>query len=532
MTPAPAAPEDSHGSRERGAEKPESHGSGFRNVRQVIGHVGEPGAEEETAAVASVKQALLRSWVRGASLARHMVIVLRVTPSACWGPPRVVLLRATLSTGAAAHWQKPTSFADMRGSSLRCVGWGRYELRTNQTGDLVAVFRSEAPGAGCLALTGASLERLREIERHCWGPWRRSKIPALGYVCEVRWGPVPECPQEVLSEASRIASTKAKEMFEVVSRRTSRAGSNMSNASDTSEVSTASGGSSSSSSSNSSSASCSHCDPGRLCDINFGDGRRNESMVSHADGNLRLFRPTEINGDPVDPCSLRPSAHQISGLVCVRPSPGMVCAVCLGEAPESPPESVNLSDALFPIPLCLETQAYRSSRRPAWHKLPCGHVFHRSCILPWIRSGHACPLGRCAVPAAARVGRREMAFGAPHPPPMKGYAWRQLREGVMSRDIPTPQQLTTWAARLALAPVWRSRVAGSSGKSPPELLQALWFHWPEQLAHLLRPDSPLRPPPPHLRSGSRLTPMGAFFQQLIEENPWSEKSSSSCSWLV
>eukprot|EP00439_Symbiodinium_sp_Y106_P008082 s10669_g1.t1 len=50
--------------------------------------------------------------------------------------------------------------------------------------------------------------------------------------------------------------------------------------------------------------------------------------------------------------------------------------------------------------------------RLAWRRLPCGHAFHKSCVLPWIRSGKSCPLGRCTVPAAARLGRREMIFPA------------------------------------------------------------------------------------------------------------------------
>ena len=40
-------------------------------------------------------------------------------------------------------------------------------------------------------------------------------------------------------------------------------------------------------------------------------------------------------------------------------------------------------------------------------------VFHKTCVLPWIRGGKSCPLGRCLVPAAARAGKREMSFLQP-----------------------------------------------------------------------------------------------------------------------
>lgn len=41
--------------------------------------------------------------------------------------------------------------------------------------------------------------------------------------------------------------------------------------------------------------------------------------------------------------------------------------------------------------------------------LPCGHTFHRTCLEPWLRQGHCCPL-RCSAARAA-------AEAAPMPPP-------------------------------------------------------------------------------------------------------------------
>lgn len=34
------------------------------------------------------------------------------------------------------------------------------------------------------------------------------------------------------------------------------------------------------------------------------------------------------------------------------------------------------------------------------HKLPCGHLFHPSCIVPWLQTNNTCPCCRLALPTA------------------------------------------------------------------------------------------------------------------------------------
>jgi len=326
----------------------------------------------------SVERGLLASWVRGAALARHLIIVTRVTMPGCWGPPRIVLLRARPCASRASKWHK-AALSDFRGGRLSCVGWGRYELR-RRNGDFIAAFRPEPPCSEDLALTATSLERLREIERHCWGPWRRSRAPNLGQVCEARWGPIAPCPEEVLQEASRIALVKAAQTC-ILSR------SRVNSVSDASTI-------------------CGEC-----------DDHENQTKVmlvgacECSDGNLRpLPQPMTLTGEPCNLEELRESAHQIAALAPVRPENGWVCAICLGGSNESQVE--------------LEAKCVL-----AWRKLPCGHVFHKSCVLPWIRGGKPCPLGRCSVPAAARAGKREMSFLQPKS------AWKQLPDKVVARDL-------------------------------------------------------------------------------------------------
>lgn len=42
--------------------------------------------------------------------------------------------------------------------------------------------------------------------------------------------------------------------------------------------------------------------------------------------------------------------------------------------------------------ICLET---RASTDEGWRALPCGHHFHRPCLLQWLLRSHRCPLCRC-----------------------------------------------------------------------------------------------------------------------------------------
>lgn len=360
-----------------------------------------------------VERGLLASWVRGASLARHLIIVTRVTMPGCWGPPRIVLLRARPCVSRANHWHK-AALSELRGGRLSCVGWGRYELR-RRNGDFIAAFRAEPPSPECLAFTSTSLERLREIERHCWGPWRRSRAPNLGQVCEARWGPIAPCPEEVLLEASRIAMVKAAQTCTLTRSRI--------NSADASTVA---------------------------------EGDDNESVGPKGgevgtDGNSRpLPLPMTLTGEPCNVEELRESAHQIAALAPVRPDNGWVCAICLGGSNE-PQGDLEVKGCL------------------AWRKLPCGHVFHKSCVLPWIRVGKPCPLGRCSVPAAARAGKREMRFL------QSKSAWQLLPDDVVARDL---------------------LACGQEAPLRPRVVQA----------------------PPHLRTNRPMgrCPNQAFFQRLLE----------------
>ncbi|CAJ1409351.1 unnamed protein product [Effrenium voratum] len=350
----------------------------------------------------AVERGLLASWVRGAVLARNLVIVMRVTIPGCWGPPRIVLLRARPTASEATKWHK-AALVDLRGGRLSCVGWGRYELR-NRGGELVAAFRPELSSES-LALSAMSLDRLREIERHCWGPWRRSKAPVLGQVCEARWGPIPACPDEVLQEASRIARVKAAQTCRVL-----HPGMDADRAACIDTLCTQ------------------RCLPRPACHALL-------LRPACRDGNLRPFVPTTLAGEQCNLEELRESAHQIAALAPARPESGWVCAVCLATDAEAETEG-TVKGGL------------------AWRKLPCGHVFHKNCVLPWIRGGKPCPLGRCAVPAAARAGRKEMCFTQPK------NAWKQLPHNVVARDIQLPAQAQRKTGAPGVPP--HLRVQGSS----------------------------------------------------------------------
>lgn len=313
----------------------------------------------------------------------------------CWGPPRIMLLRARPTAKSAPTWQK-MALGDLRGGRLSCVGWGRYELRRHHTGELIATFRPEPPSSDGFALTPMSLDRLRELERHFWGPWRRTKAPVLGQVCEARWGPIPACPPEVMREAARIAASKASALH--LGSRLLRLGSTDSAGSD---------------------ASTSACDSS---DSELEVHAMAASGGPCSDGNLRLFVPMSISGAPCNVEELRESVYQNSGLDPLRAEEGSVCAICLGGVTEVVGSDEPESDSTVQRVI-----------RLAWRRLPCGHAFHKSCVLPWIRSGKSCPLGRCTVPAAARLGRREMIF------PTQS-AWKELPQDVVAKDILGPLQ--------------------------------------------------------------------------------------------
>ncbi|CAE7040329.1 unnamed protein product [Symbiodinium natans] len=366
-----------------------------------------------------VERGLLASWVRGAALGRPLVLVMRVTMPGCWGPPRIMLLRVRPTAKSAPAWQK-MALGEFRGGRLCCVGWGRYELRRHHTAELIATLRPEPPTSESLALLPTSLDRLRELERHFWGPWRRSRAPVLGQVCEARWGPIPACPPEVMREAARIATTKASQL----GSRLMRLGSTDSNGSD---VSTNAGNDSNSESSETEV----HALPRQL-------GLMSDSPCD--DGNLRPFVPTSINGTPCKVEELRESVHQSAALGSVCAEDSWVCAICLGGAAEVGSDNIDLDDAVRPL-------------RLAWRKLPCGHAFHKSCVLPWIRGGKPCPLGRCMVPDAARSGRREMIF------PMNS-AWKELPQDVVAKDILGPSQPMPGTGHLRAPPHVRPGCVG------------------------------------------------------------------------
>ena len=50
-------------------------------------------------------------------------------------------------------------------------------------------------------------------------------------------------------------------------------------------------------------------------------------------------------------------------------------------------------------------------------RLPCAHLYHESCILPWLAKQNSCPTCRCELPAADEEEAREQLPGQPLPPP-------------------------------------------------------------------------------------------------------------------
>lgn len=45
--------------------------------------------------------------------------------------------------------------------------------------------------------------------------------------------------------------------------------------------------------------------------------------------------------------------------------------------------------------ICFDALLFSSSSGPSVSSLPCGHVFHMSCISPWVASHYDCPQCRC-----------------------------------------------------------------------------------------------------------------------------------------
>lgn len=59
--------------------------------------------------------------------------------------------------------------------------------------------------------------------------------------------------------------------------------------------------------------------------------------------------------------------------------------------------------------ICLET---RANTDEGWRTLPCGHHFHRPCLLEWLSRSHCCPLCRCDLHAAHPSTSRSLVAAA------------------------------------------------------------------------------------------------------------------------
>lgn len=84
--------------------------------------------------------------------------------------------------------------------------------------------------------------------------------------------------------------------------------------------------------------------------------------------------------------------------------------------------------------ICLEAYEPGQSAK----RMPCGHVFHTECLMPWLsKCNHTCPTCRRPVPAAATSASRgsdgeaappPAVRGAPAPPPADDFSALSIRE--------------------------------------------------------------------------------------------------------